>query len=348
MSEDDRAPALVDPPEGYGEWLAQLKQRVYAAQQRAALAVNVEMLALYREIGSELADRVDRHGWGAKVVDRAAQDLREAFPELKGFSSRNLQYMRAFAAAWPEPDFAQQPVARLPWGHNLVLLTKLKDRDERLAYAAAALEHGWSRAVLEMQIEARSVERAGRAITNFDRTLPAPQSDLARESLKDPYKLDFLGLGTEAQERSIEQALVDHVAEFLVELGAGFAYVGRQVHLEVGGDDFFLDLLFYHLKLRCYVVVELKATAFKPEHLGQLGFYLAAVDGELKHSDDGPTVGLLLCKTKNEVVAEYALRGSQGPLGIAEYDLLRDLPEPLATNLPSIEQLEAELQGDAE
>lgn len=229
-----------------------------------------------------------------------------------------------------------------------MLLTKLKDRDERLAYAAAALEHGWSRAVLEMQIEARSVERAGRAITNFDRTLPAPQSDLARESLKDPYKLDFLGLGTEAQERAIEQALVDHVAEFLVELGAGFAYVGRQVHLEVGGDDFFLDLLFYHLKLRCYVVVELKATAFKPEHLGQLGFYLAAVDGELKHSDDGPTVGLLLCKTKNEVVAEYALRGSQGPLGIAEYDLLRDLPEPLATNLPSIEQLEAELQGDAE
>ena len=229
-----------------------------------------------------------------------------------------------------------------------MLLTKLKDRDERLAYAAAALEHGWSRAVLEMQIEARSVERAGRAITNFDRTLPAPQSDLARESLKDPYKLDFLGLGTEAQERAIEQALVDHVAEFLVELGAGFAYVGRQVHLEVGGDDFFLDRLFYHLKLRCYVVVELKATAFKREHLGQLGFYLAAVDGELKHSDDGPTVGLLLCKTKNEVVAEYALRGSQGPLGIAEYDLLRDLPEPLATNLPSIEQLEAELQGDAE
>jgi len=348
MSEGDRAPALVDPPEGYAEWLADLKQRVYAAQQRAALAVNIEMLALYREIGSELADRAERHGWGAKVVDRAAHDLREAFPELKGFSSRNLQYMRAFAAAWPGPDFAQQPVARLPWGHNLVLLTKLKDRDERLAYAAAALEHGWSRAVLAMQIEARSVERTGRAITNFERTLPARQSDLARESLKDPYKLDFLGLGEEAQERAIEQALVDHVAEFLVELGAGFAYVGRQVRLEVGGDDFFLDLLFYHLKLRCYVVVGLKAAAFKPEHLGQLGFYLAAVDGELKHPDDGPTVGLLLCKTKNEVVAEYALRASQGPLGIAEYELLKDLPEPLATNLPSIEQLEAELQGDAE
>ncbi|MGC5166795.1 PDDEXK nuclease domain-containing protein [Luteimicrobium sp. DT211] len=343
----DRPSALAPMPEGYGEWLAELKTRVYAAQQRAVLAVNTEMIGLYRQIGRELDDRIDGHAWGAKVVDRVAHDLRESFPEAKGFSVRNLHYMRAFAAAWPEPDFLQQPVARLPWGHNLVLLTKLKDRDQRLAYATAALEHGWSRAVLEMQIEARSVERARRAITNFDRTLPAPQSDLAREALKDPYKLDFLGLGRDAEERAIERALVDHVAEFLVELGAGFAYVGRQIHLEVGGDDFFLDLLFYHLKLRCYVVVELKATAFKPEHLGQLGFYLAAVDGELKHPDDAPTVGLLLCKTKNEVVAEYALRSTTSPLGVAEYDLLKDLPEPLATNLPTIEQIEAELRGDA-
>jgi len=348
MSEGGRAPALVDPPAGYGAWLADLKARVRGAQQRAALAVNVEQLALYREIGQGLVARQADEGWGTKIIERLAHDLREAFPEMKGFSPRNLRYMRDFAKAWPDDEVWQRTVARLPWGHNTVLLSRLRTSDERLAYAAAALEHGWSRAVLEMQIEARSVERTGRAITNFDRTLPAAQSDLARESLKDPYKLDFLGLGAEAQERAIELALVDHVAEFLVELGAGFAYVGRQVHLEVGGDDFFLDLLFYHLKLRCYVVVELKATAFKPEHLGQLGFYLAAVDGELKHPDDGPTVGLLLCKTKNEVVAEYALRGSHGPLGIAEYELLKDLPEPLATNLPSIEQLEAELQGDAE
>lgn len=347
MTDDDRVPSLVAPPEGYAEWLADLKARVYAAQQRAASAVNAEQMSLYREIGRTVDDRIERDRWGTKVIQRLADDLRTSFPDIRGFSYTNLRYMRSFAQAWPDGDLPTV-IGRLPWGHNLTLLAKLKARDERLAYAAAALEHGWSRAVLALQIEARSVERSGRAVTNFERTLPGPQSDLAREALKDPYKLDFLGLGTEAQERAIEQALVDHVAEFLVELGAGFAYVGRQVHLEVGGDDFFLDLLFYHLKLRCYVVAELKATAFKPEHLGQLGFYLSAVDGEVKHPDDGPTIGLLLCKTKNEVVAEYALRGSQGPLGIAEYDLLKNLPEPLATNLPSIEQIEAELQGDAE
>lgn len=341
----DRAPSLIDPPEGYPEWLAGLKDRIRGAQLRAALAINVEELALKWSIGRDLLDRQEREGWGAKVIDRLSHDLRAAFPDERGFSPRSLRFMRDFAKAWPDAEMWQRTVARLPWGHNTVLLSRLRTSEARLAYAAAALEHGWSRATLENHIEAGTVERTGTAITNFERTLPAPQSDLARESLKDPYKLDFLGLGKDAEERAIEQALVDHVARFLVELGAGFAYVGRQVHLKVGASDFFLDLLFYHLTLHSYVVIELKATEFKPEHVGQLGFYMAAVDGEVKGEADGPTIGLLLCKTKDEVVAEYALRNVSAPLGVSEYDLVKSLPEPLATNLPTIEQIERELEG---
>jgi predicted nuclease of restriction endonuclease-like (RecB) superfamily len=264
-----------------------------------------------------------------------------------GFSRSNLLYMRSFAAAWPEDAIVQQPVGQLPWGHNLVLLTKLKDSEQRLAYAAAALQNGWSRNVLAMQIETRRLERQGAATTNFEASLPKPQSDLARESLKDPYRFDFLGLSDEAHEREVEHALVRHVTEFLLELGAGFAFVGRQVLVEVGGDEFFIDLLFYHLKLRCYVVIELKAGKFKPEHLGQLGFYLTAVDRQVKSESDNPTIGLLLCKTKNKVVAEYALGDKTQPMGIAEYKLLESLPEPLQTSLPTIEQIERELEGDA-
>ena len=250
---NERSPALVEPPEGYGEWLTDLKARIHAAQQRAAITVNTELVRLYWQIGHEILDRQAEHGWGGKVIERLAVDLRTAFPDMKGFSRANLHYMRSFAAAWPEESVVQQVVGQLPWGHNLVLLTKLKEKAQRLAYAEAALQFGWSRAVLGIQIERRVLEREGRAVTNFDRTLPAPQSDLARQSLKDPYKLDFLGLGQDAQEREIERALADHVTAFLLELGAGFAYVGRQVHLEIGGDDFFLDLLFYHVRLHCYV-----------------------------------------------------------------------------------------------
>lgn len=236
--------------------------------------------------------------------------------------------MRAFAEAWPEDAIVQQAVGRLPWGHNVVLPTQVKEPGRRLAYAAAAVRHAWSRSVLVMQIETRMIERPGRAITNFERSLPRPDSDLARESLKDPYRLDFLGLGEEAQEREIESALIQHVTDFLLE--PGFSFVGRQVHLEVGGEDFFLDLLFYHLKQRRYVVIELKADKFKPEHLGQLGFYLTAVDELVKEPVDGPTVGLLLCKSRNEIVAEYALRDNSKPLGVAEYQLVDSLPDPLA------------------
>lgn len=269
-----------------------------------------------------------------------------AFPEMKGFSRANLMYMRAFAAAWPDEKIVQQAVGQLPWGHNLVLLSQLKDPAQRLAYAESAIQHGWSRNVLNIHIETRLLERSGKAVSNFSTTLPAPQSDLARESLKDPYRFDFLGLSREAGERAIENALVKHVTEFLLELGAGFAFVGRQVLLDVGGDEFFIDLLFYHLKLRCYVVIELKGGKFKPEHLGQLGFYLTAVDEQIKHPQDNPTIGLLLCKSKNKVVAEYALRQNTQPLGVAEYKLIESLPPELATDLPSIEQIEQELMGN--
>ncbi|MBF0625279.1 MAG: DUF1016 family protein [Magnetococcales bacterium] len=291
-------------------WLAELKNRIHNAQQRASLAVNRELVSLYWQIGRDILARQGREGWGAKVIERLAQDLRSAFPEMKGFSRANLMYMRAFAEAWPDSEIVQQAVGQLPWGHNLVLLAKLKAPEQRLAYARRALEHGWSRNVLSIHIERRLLEREGRAVSNFDLCLPKPHSDLARESFKDPYLFDFLGVGDEAGERAIEEAIVHHITRFLLELGAGFAFVGRQVHLEVGGEDFFLDLLFYHLKLRCYVVIELKAGAFKPEHTGQLGFYLSAVDGELKSEYDNPTIGLLLCRSKNKSAVDFRTDGA--------------------------------------
>ncbi len=335
---------LIQTPEGYADWLAELKTRIHCAQQRATLAVNRHLVLLYWQIGRDILTRQAEQGWGAKVIDRLAHDLRTAFPEMKGFSRANLMYMRAFAEAWPDEQIVQQAVGQLPWGHNLVLLTRLKQPEQRLAYARATIEHGWSRNVLNIHIETRLLERTGKAVTNFSERLPAPGSDLARESLKDPYLFDFLDVGKEADEREIESALVRHITQFLLELGAGFAFVGRQVHLEVGGDDFFIDLLFYHLKLRCYVVIELKADKFKPEHLEQLGFYLTAVDRQVKAEQDNPTIGLLLCKSKNKVVAEYALGDKSQPMGIAEYKLLKSLPEPLQTSLPSIEQIENELK----
>lgn len=358
---------LTEPPEGYTDWLAEIKTRIHSAQQRATLAVNRELVLLYWQIGREILARQAEQGWGAKVVERLSHDLRVAFPEMKGFSRSNLMYMRTFADAWPDfkivqqaagqledgnvqqaaGPFVQAPLAQLPWGHNLVLLNKLKTQDERLWYASKAVENNWSRNILVMQIESGLQERSGAAVTNFTQSLPAPQSDLARESLKDPYRFDFLGLTEASQEREVENALVQHITDFLMELGAGFAFVGRQVLLDVGGDEFFLDLLFYHLKLRCYVVIELKAGKFKPEHLGKLSFYLTAVDEQLKHPDDGPTIGLLLCKSKNKVVAEYALRGKEQPLGVAEYQLVESLPPELKTNLPSIEQIEQELAVDS-
>jgi len=337
--------SLTTPPDGYSDWLSDLKNRIHHAQQRASLAVNRELVLLYWQIGQDILQRQAAQGWGAKVIDRLAHDLRTAFPDMKGFSPRNLKYMRAFAEAWPDSAFVQEVLAQLPWYHQLALLDKLPDAASRRWYAAKAIEHNWSRNVLVMQIESGLLERQGKAVTNFEARLPKAQSDLARESLKDPYRFDFLNLGEEAQERAVETALVRHVTEFLLELGAGFAFVGRQVLVDVGGEEFFIDLLFYHLKLRCYVVIELKTGKFKPEHLGQLGFYLTAVDRQIKGDQDNPSIGLLLCKSKNKVVAEYALSDKSQPMGIAEYKLQEALPAELETDLPSIEQIERELQS---
>lgn len=340
MSKDE----LTGGPIGYADWLAELKQRIHAAQQRATLAVNRELVLLYWQIGQDILARQASQGWGSKVVDRLARDLRKAFPDMKGFSPRNLKYMRAFAEAWPDGEFVQAALAQLPWYHQLALLDKLQTAEERQWYAAQALENGWSRNVLVMQIESGLRRRTGAAITNFGQRLPRPQSDLARESLKDPYRLDFLSLGKEAQERAIEDALVKHVTQFLMELGAGFAFVGQQVHVEVGDKDFYIDLLFYHLKLRCYVVVELKAGEFQPEYAGKLNFYLSAVDSQLRHPSDNPSLGLLLCKNRDKVVAEYALRDMNKPIGVAEYQLVQALPKELQTDLPRIEDIESELR----
>jgi len=345
MSGKTPVPSLVAAPAGYADWLAELKQRIHASQQRATLAVNQELVLLYWQIGQGILERQTHQRWGSKVVDKLAHDLRTAFPDMQGFSPRNLKYMRAFAQAWPDTDFVQAVLAQLPWYHQLALLDKLQTPDERRWYAEQAIENGWSRNVLVMQIETRLHQRAGQAVSNFSQRLPQAQSDLARESLKDPYRLDFLGLGSEAQERAIEDALVKHVTQFLLELGAGFSFVGRQVHVEVGDKDFYIDLLFYHLKLRCYVVVELKAGEFQPEHAGKLNFYLSAVDSQLKHPSDQPSLGLLLCKSRDKVVAEYALRDMNKPIGVAEYHLVQALPKDLQTDLPRIEDIERELQS---
>lgn len=338
-------PTTLLPPD-YADWLAGLRRRIRGARQRALLAANEEQIRLYHDLGRELLERQRREGWGAKVIDRLAADLRAAFPDLKGFSARNLKYMRFFAQECPDLQIGQQSAAQLPWFHLVTLLTRLPEPALREWYAREALQGSWSRETLTLQIKNRLHLRQGAAVTNFERRLAAPQAGLAAQVLKDPYHFDFLGLGEEARERDIENALVRHITRFLLELGACFAFVGRQFRLEVGGEEFFVDLLFYHTRLKCYVVVELKAHAFRPEHAGQLNFYLSAVDAQVKAPDDQPTIGLLLCRTQNRLVAEYALSGIDKPIGVAEYQLVRALPEPLDTSLPSIEEIEAELSRD--
>ena len=338
------ADALV--PKDYGPWLAGLKRRIQAARARAALAANAEQIGLYHELGRELLARRKRDGWGAKVVQRLAADLGEAFPDLRGFSARNLKYMRQFAEVAPEARFGQQPAAQLPWFHVVTLITRLDEPAARAWYARRAVQEGWSRGRLVDEIDRRLHLRAGTASENFGARLPAAQADLARAILKDPYHFDFLGLGPEAHERDIERGLVHHVTRFLLELGAGFAFVGRQFRLEVGGDEFFLDLLFYHTRLKCFVVVEIKAGDFAPEHVGKLNFYLGAVDAQVRSSDDRATIGILLCRRRNRIVAEYALSGLAKPIGVAEFRLVRTLPDPLERSLPSVAELEEELSRE--
>jgi predicted nuclease of restriction endonuclease-like (RecB) superfamily len=338
-----RGPQAPPAVEGYDELLGEIKQRIGQAQVRAALAVNRELVCLYWQIGRDILARQGQQGWGAKVIDRLSADLRRAYPEMKGFSPRNVKYLRALAETWPDEEFVQQVVAQIPWGHNVRILDYVKDPAEREWYVRQTVENGWSRNVLVLQIESNLYRRQGRAVTNFSRTLPAPQSDLAEQLLKDPYNFDFLTLERAAHERDLEGGLLAHIREFLLELGVGFAFVGSQYHLEVGGEDFYLDLLFYHLRLRCFVVLDLKMTAFRPEDAGKMNFYLSAVDDLMRHPSDAPTIGLILCKSENKVVAEYALRDLNKPVGVSAYQITEALPEGLKGSLPTIEELEAEL-----
>ncbi len=332
-------------PENYNTLLDDLKTRIRQAQVRAALAVNQELTLLYWQIGREIVIRQQKEGWGSKVISRLAKDLKQEFPAIVGFSARNLNYMRAFAAAYPDEQIVQRCVAKIPWRHNIALIEKLKSSEERLWYAQKTLENGWSRDVLVLQVESDLFHRQGGAITNFKQALPEPQSDLAHQLLKDPYNFDFLTLSEHAQERDLERALVDRIRDFLLELGVGFAFVGSQYHLEIDGQDFYIDLLFYHIRLHCYVVIDLKITPFQPEHSGKLNFYISAVDDLLRQSEDKPTIGLVLCRGKSNAIAEYALRDINKPIGISTYKLQDDLPDSLKGNLPSIEQLEIELES---
>jgi len=301
-------------------------------------------------IGRDILTRQEEQGWGAKIIDRLAMDLRRAYPDMTGLSPRNLKYMRAFAEAWPEEPIVQQAAAQIPWFHNCILLDKVKDQKERAWYIGKTIENGWSRAVLVHWIESDLYQRQGKARTNFEKTLPPLQSDLARETLKDPYNFEFLTLAADAEERALQKGLLEHIQQFLIELGAGFAFVGQQYRLEVGDEDFFIDLLFYHLKLRCYIVIDLKTTGFKPEYAGKMNFYLLAVDDQLRHADDKPSIGIVLCKAKNQVVAEYALRDLAKPVGVSSYvtKLVESLPPSLRGSLPSPEELEAELKKDGD
>ena len=344
----------------YGNLLGEIKTRIRQAQYRAATAVNIELVHLYWDIGRMLHQRQQQEGWGAGVVPRLAHDLHNELPELKGFSERNIKRMVQFAREYPDlfligPPLVAQlsaetkespPFSRIPWAHNILLLQMVKDLPTRLWYAQQVITQSWSRDTLAAMIKNRSHERQGAAVTNFASRLPTGQSELAGQLLKDPYLFDFLTLEEPFHERELETGLVRHLEKFLLELGQGFAFVGRQYPLSVGEDEFYIDLLFYHLNLRAFVVVELKRGKFKPEYAGKMNFYCSVVDDRLRHEADQPTIGLILCQTKDRILAEYSLRNINKPIGVADYDLTRALPTELASSLPSIEEIEAELQSE--
>lgn len=363
----------------YGDLLAEIKDRIRHGQTRAALSANAEMIAMYWDIGRMIHQRQKEKGWGAGVIPRLAVDLKNELPEVKGFSERNIGYMIRFAREYGIQPILQQPVAKLtgtgtpmekvpqpvaqlpekscfpilqrlvaqiPWGHNILLMEKVKDLPTRLWYMQQTIEHGWSRDTLAAMIKSKAHERHGKAVSNFTARLPSPQSELARQLLKDPYLFDFLTIEEPFHERELETGLVRHLEKFLIELGSGFAFVGRQYHLEVSDRDFYLDLLFYHLKLRCFIVIELKKGDFKPEYAGKMNFYCSAVDDLLRNVTDQPTIGLILCQTKDRILAEYTLRDIHKPIGISDYELTRALPESLKSSLPTVEEIEAELGGD--
>ena len=342
------APNLSEMIDNYLQFIEEIKGEIRRQRVSVVLNANSSMICLYWNIGKAILEKQEKEGWGAKVIDRMAKDLKDAFPDMSGFSPRNIKYMRKFAECWPDFEIVQRVVAQIPWRTNIKLLDKLDNEESRLWYAYKTLENGWSSTILELQIQSCLMERSGKSVNNFEVALPPMDSDMANQIFKDPYLFDFLGTDVPRREVEIERKLTEHIQKFLLELGQGFAFVGRQVHLEVGGQDFYIDLLFYHLKLRCYVVIELKACDFEPGFISQLNMYQNAVNDILRHPDDKPTIGLLLVKGKNETVVEYSLAGYQNPIGVAEWksQIEKSLPVELRSSLPSIEEIEKELDSE--
>jgi len=343
----------------YLEWLASLKSRLKSAQLKAAVAVNTELIRFYWELGSEINSQQKNANWGSKLLDQLSSDLKKEFPEIKGLSKTNLKYCLRFYTFYTkgqqpvdqlknistkEKKMSQQLVDQIPWGHNILIFTKCESINEAQFYASQTINNGWSRNVLALQLKSNLYERQGSSINNFDQTLPPPQSDLAHQTIKDPYAFDFLSMTKPYNERDVELQLIEHVSKFLLELGKGFAFVGRQFHLNVEQSDYYLDLLFYHIKLKCYVVIELKNTKFKPEYAGKLNFYLSAVDSLVKEENDNPTIGILLCRDKNKIETEFALRGLSKPIGVSEFTLTEIVPDILKSDLPTIEEIEKGLE----
>jgi predicted nuclease of restriction endonuclease-like (RecB) superfamily len=338
-----KSSSLFPEDESYFALLDGLKSRIRSAQVKAALAVNNELILLYWHIGGEILAKQQTEGWGSKVIERLAKDLKREFPDVSGFSTRNLKYMRSFAEAWPDAALVQRSVAQLPWRHNIALLEKLKEPTVRQWYAHKAIENGWSRDIMVMQIETNLYKRQGGAITNFERTLPPEQSDLSRQLLKDPYNFDFLTLADDAQERDLERGLLEHIRDFLMELGVGFAFLGSQYPLVIEDKEYRIDLLFYHTRLHCYVVIDLKMGEFEPEYSGKMNFYVEAVNNLLRMETDAATIGIVLCRSKRRTIVEFALGSVHNPIGVATYQLSEDLPQSLQNSLPTAEQLEIEL-----
>lgn len=341
-------PASSTLPDWYGEMLDNIRRLVADGRRKVMWTANVQMSMMYYNIGKEILRRQNAEGWGARVVDRLSVDLKHAFPEMQGFSPRNLKYMRRFAGLWPDEQIVQRCVAQLPWRHNICLMEKVKEPNRRLAYAMAAIENGWSKTILELQLENYTLERTGKTPSNFNKTLPNVQSDMVQQMFKDPYLLDFTGADANSREKDIEDGLTTHITQFLLELGQGFSFVGRQVHLELAGHDYYIDMLFYHLRLRCFVVIELKAVPFDPGMMGQLSFYQSVVDDTLRHESDGKTIGLLLVKSKDEIIVRYSLEGINKPIGVASWEtaIEADITDKWRSSLPTIEELEAELDKE--
>ncbi|WGE34539.1 PDDEXK nuclease domain-containing protein [Actinobacillus genomosp. 1] len=347
----------------YKQWLADLKSRIKQSQIKAAVSVNYELLNLYWELGKEILIRQENYAWGEGFLKALSRDLKHSFPEISGFSEENLKKIRYWYKFYTQDDLFSSSenktnnviglqavtqfealIKSIPWGHNQRIMYKCQTVPQALFYVQKTLENGWSRSILEHQIDSKLYERQGKAISNFEVRLPSEQSDLAQQTLKDPYNFDFLTLRENYDERELESRLVEKITQFLLELGTGFAYMGRQVHIQVGKSDFYMDLLFYHVRLRCYVVVELKTEKFKPEFAGKLNFYVTAVNRQIKSIQDNPTIGILICKDKDDIVAEYALSDMSQPIGISEYQITQCLSEEFKSSLPTIEEIEKELE----